>query len=88
MNGYLQGILWAVLYTFKAKNTLRSILPLPRIVSYIYIHRAYLFTFTTGYTFVRITFYPKQRKITHRLKEYGNGTYVFAESPIIFHMEC
>ena len=79
----LQCFLRTCFYTLHTKNTLRSIFSFSGIIRHIHIHRAHFLAFSTGYALFFITLYPKQRKITHRLQEYGYRAEILTKCPIV-----
>ena len=83
-----QCIFRAVHNTLKTKDTFRTVFPFAGIVCYIHVHWTYLFTFAAGNTFIFITFYPEQGKITHGFQKHRDWAYVFAECAIIFKDKC
>ena len=85
---FSKRVLWTILNTLHAQNTLRSVLSFPRVVRYINIHRADLFSFPAGYTFICIAFYPQQGEITHGLEKYRDRTNILTECPVVFEQEC
>ena len=69
-------------------NALRSVFPVPRVISNINVHRTYPLALPAGDTFFLIASYPQKGEITHGLQKHSNRTNVFAEGPIILESEC
>ena len=78
----------ADLRAFIAEDALRSVFPFAGFFVDLHIHGADPQAFAAVDTLILITVDAQQRKITHGLEEYRDGTQIFAERPVILERKC
>ena len=76
------------LRTFITEYALRSSLSFAGFLIDLYVHGADPQAFAAVDTLILITVDAQQRKITHGLEEYRDGTQIFAERPVILERKC
>ena len=73
----------ALLLTLVAQDALRGVLPFPRILVHLHIHRTDLQAFPALDALALVAADTQTRKITHRLQEHGYWTKIFTEGAVV-----
>ena len=80
---FLKRFFRADLRAFHTEYAFCPVFAPARVVRHIDIHRAYLAALAAGDALCLVAFYSEKGKIAHGLEKYRDGTYIFAECPVV-----